>query len=146
MAAMDKGARGITKANRVSGSIGMHYCDNCPTLDVMESMVKRPECQSCGNPDGILLIFPRPRNLSAGSSRHTRNLMPVLIEVAVYLAVASITLYSVAVSSLPVLMSAMIIAALYIVLSHFYEVAAKSRQKVAEENYLRLVTSSFSRN
>lgn len=146
MAATYKGARRITKASKVFGSINMHHCDDCSTLSTVEAMVKGPECQSCGKSGSVSLVFPRGRNLSPESSRPMQSLMSVMIEVVFYLVIAGTTIYSVALNSLPVLMSAMIAAALYIVLSHFYEVAVKARKQVAEENYVRLMTSSFSRN
>ncbi len=146
MATMYKGARRTTNLKTVSGSFEMHHRKDCPTLDEREALANSAECLSCGKLECASFILPWNGNVTPGRSLRVRHRISVLLEVAAYMIVVGMTLYSVAMNSLPILMSAMITAGLYIVLSHFYETAAKSRRRIAEENYENLISSNLSRN
>lgn len=69
-----------------------------------------------------------------------------LIEFAVYAVVVAAAVYSAAVSSLPVLLAAMVVLTSYVILSHSHEKTVESCREIEDENYKALVSANFGRN
>lgn len=146
MATTHRQVRKAAEANILSQSGDMHHCGNFLTLEDRQALASKPECTSCRTTQCAPFILPWNGDFSNSVDRRGLRPIRILIEAAFYVIVGGIAIYSVVMNSLPALMSAVIAAGLYIVVSHFYQRAAGTREEVENRNYLSLISPGMSRN
>ncbi len=107
---------------------------------------RSPVRGSSGELHCTIFILPRTGIVADDAGRTRVKMSRVMIAVAAYALVGAIVLYSVAENSLAAFMPAVLVAALYIVLSHRYDLSVKARQEIADTNLRKLLSISVSKN
>jgi hypothetical protein len=119
-----------------------HHRDSLTKLKVWQTSVAGDISLNCRDLSSNSFVIPP----AEGRSRRKAARRLAVLEFVVYVLVSAAVIYSVAANSLLVLTSAITAMGLYIVMSHLYEHAVKTRQEIAGRNYLDLLYQRIGRN